>query len=66
MEKKKKDIGFLLKGIKTEQYALLEENYDSKAITGLTTSLQFKLDQIHKHIGVFLYLQVYAKQKKFY
>ena len=67
MEKKKKEIGFLLKGIKTEQYALLEENYDSnsKATIGLTTSLQFKLDQIHKHIGVFSTFKFMQNKKSF-
>jgi hypothetical protein len=54
MEKENTQVGFKLNGIKTEQFAIIEENYVPKKITDLGTELQFKLNQINKQIAVFL------------
>ena len=54
MAKEKLKVGFALHGIKTEQFAILEENYSSKKDVQLATNLQFKLDQSSQQIGVFL------------
>ena len=53
MKKDNTQIGFTLRGIKTEQFAIFEENYTPKKETALGTELQFKLDQKNKQIGVF-------------
>jgi hypothetical protein len=65
MKKEKNKIDSLLQGIKTEQFALVEENYNPKANTGLSTSLQFKLDQTHKQIGVFATFKFIQNKKIF-
>lgn len=65
MEKEKTKVGFLLRGIKTEQFALLEENYNSTTTTGLATSFQFKLDQSHKQMGVFATFKFTQNKKSF-
>ncbi|MGF1586284.1 MAG: hypothetical protein ACFCUM_13245 [Bacteroidales bacterium] len=54
MKKDNTQIGFALQGIKTEQFAIFEDNYATKKETTLGTELQFKLDQQNKKIGVFL------------
>lgn len=54
MKKENTQVGFALKGIKTEQFAIFEENYSPKKETSLGTELQFKLDQNNKQIAVFL------------
>ncbi|MBF4515584.1 hypothetical protein IRZ71_04485 [Flavobacterium sp. ANB] len=45
--------GFALIAIKTEQFALFEENYSSKKEMNVTTSLEFKINEGEKRIGVF-------------
>ena len=54
MEKENIQVDFTLKGIKTEQFAIFEENYSPQKEAGLDAELQFRLDQKNKHIGVFL------------
>lgn len=58
-------VGFILQGIKTEQFAMFEENYASKRETGLSMELQFKLDQTNKQIGVFLGFEFIQGKKIF-
>jgi hypothetical protein len=54
MDKKDSQISFSFKGIKVEQFALLEESYGpKKAEVKLGTELQFKVEQANKQIGVF-------------
>jgi hypothetical protein len=65
MKKENTQVGFALKGIKTEQFAIFEENYTPKKETGLGTELQFKLDQINKQIGVFLGFEFMQGKKVF-
>ena len=47
-------IGFAISSIKTEQFAIFEENYSSKKETELSTELQFKLEHSNKHVGVYV------------
>ncbi len=65
MKKEDTQIGFELQGIKTEQFAIFEENYISKKETGLGTELQFKIDQKNMQIGVFLGLEYIQGKKVF-
>ena len=65
MENEKNKIDFLLLGIETEQFALEEENYSSKAKTGLSTSHQFKFDQASKQIGIFSTFKFMQSKKIF-
>src|SRR5690606_26610693 len=65
MEKEHTHISFILQGIKTEQFAIFEENFSSKKETNLTTQIQFKLDQKSKQIGVFLDFEFIQTKKVF-
>ncbi len=65
MKKEKTQVGFALQGIKTEQFAIFEENYAPKKETGLGTELQFKLDQSSKQIAVFLGFEFMQGKKVF-
>ncbi len=65
MESKAQQIGFALRGIKTEQFAVLDENYTPKKTVNLSTDLQFKLDAENKYIGVFLTFQFEQEKKTF-
>ncbi len=50
---KEESVGFALAAIKTEQFALFEENFSAKKETNITTSLEFKINLEQKLIGVF-------------
>ncbi len=50
---KEESVGFALAAIKTEQFALFEENFSPKKETNITTSLEFKINLEQKLIGVF-------------
>lgn len=65
MEKENTQVGFVLQGIKTEQFAIFEENFAPKKETGLGTELQFKLDQNNKQIGVFIGFEFMQGKKVF-
>lgn len=65
MKKENTQVGFALKGIKTEQFAIFEENYSPKKETSLGTELQFKLDQNNKQIAVFLGFEFLQAKKVF-
>jgi len=65
MKKENAQVGFALKGIKTEQFAIFEANYAPKKETGLGTELQFKLDQINKQIAVFIGFEFIQGKKVF-
>lgn len=65
MKKENTQVGFALKGIKTEQFAIFEENYSPKKETSLSTELQFKLDQNNKQIAVFLGFEFLQGKKVF-
>lgn len=65
MKKDNTQVDFVLQGIKTEQFAIFEENYVPKKEIGLGTELQFKLDQKNKQIGVFLGFEFLQGKKVF-
>jgi hypothetical protein len=65
MKKEKTQVGFVLKGIKTEQFAIIEENFVAKKESGLSTELQFKLNQTNKQIAVFLGFEFMQGKKIF-
>ena len=65
MKEENNKVGFTLKGIKTEQFAIFEENYSPKKETGLGTELQFRLDQANRQIGVFLGVEFTQVKKVF-
>ena len=48
-----KNIGFLLIGLKTEQFAIFEDNYSPKKETKINTGLEFKLSSEVRRVGVF-------------
>jgi hypothetical protein len=65
MKRDNTQVGFALQGIKTEQFAIFEENFDNKKETDLGTELQFKLDQKNKQIVVFLGFEFIQGKKVF-
>ncbi len=65
MKKDNTQVGFTLQGIKTEQFAIFEENFVPKKETGLGTELQFKLDEKNNQIGVFLGFEFMQGKKVF-
>ncbi|MCB0605075.1 MAG: hypothetical protein KDC52_14170 [Ignavibacteriae bacterium] len=65
METENTSVGFALQGIKTEQFAILEENYSSKKEIGLGTGLQFRVDNQNKQIGTFLGFEFVQGKKVF-
>lgn len=62
---KENNIGFLLEGIKTEQFAIFKENYTLNEDIGLNTEFEFKLDQNNKKIGVFVSFEFLQNAKTF-
>jgi hypothetical protein len=65
MKKDNNQVGFALQGIRTEQFAIFEENFANKKETDLGTELQFKIDQENKQIGVFLGFEFIQGKKVF-
>jgi hypothetical protein len=65
METENTSVGFVLQGIKTEQFAILEENYAPKKEVGLGTGIQFKVDSENKQIGTFLGFEFKQGKKVF-
>lgn len=65
MEIENNGVGFVLQGIKTEQFAILEENYLPKKDIGLGTGLQFRIDSQNKQIGAFLSFEFIQEKKVF-
>lgn len=53
METLNKSIGFSLKKISTEQFAIIEEGFNEKGKIGLKTSFRYAADDIQKYIAVF-------------
>lgn len=65
MKNENTQVDFALKGIKTEQFAIIEENYVPKKETVLGSELQFKLNQSNKQIAVFLGFEFLQGKKMF-
>ena len=63
--KKEETINFSLLNIKTEQFAILEENYNDKKSVEFGTIIQFKLDSKNHIIGVFLGITFDQAKKSF-
>lgn len=58
-------VNFSLQSLKTEQFAIFEENYNPKKEIDLATQLQFKFDQINKLVAVFLGFEFSQSKKVF-
>ncbi len=65
MKKENLQVSFSLQGIKTEQFALLEDNYNAKKEIHFATELQIKIDQTNKKIGMFLGFEFVHGKKVF-
>jgi hypothetical protein len=65
MKKENTHLGFIIQGIKTEQFAIFEKNFADKKEAGLGTELQFKIDQQNKNIGVFIDFEFVQGKKVF-
>jgi hypothetical protein len=66
MKKEKIEIDFALSGIRTEQFAMLENNYNPKKKDfDYVTTLKFKLDQENKIIGIFIEFEFEQANKVF-
>lgn len=53
METPKKSIGFSLKKVSTEQFAIIEDGFNEKGKIKLNTSLRFAADDTQKFVAVF-------------
>lgn len=58
-------VGFILQGIKCEQFAVLEENFTPKKEIQLGTQLELKFDQTNKQFGVFFGIEFIQTKKTF-
>ena len=65
MKQKTSTVNFALLGIKTEQFAIIDENYNSRKATDFGTKLEFKLDEINKQIGIFFDVEFVQGKKVF-
>jgi hypothetical protein len=63
MKSKPSKIGFYLAGIKTEQFAVFEENYLPKGETGLSSEIDFNIDVEKHQIGVFVNFEFEQENK---
>lgn len=63
--KKEDSVGFLLKRIHTEQFALFEENFNEDTKVNFNIQIQFKLDRQNKMIGIFTGFTFEQEQKPF-
>jgi hypothetical protein len=53
METLNKSIGFSLKRVSTEQFAIIEDGFNEKGKIRLNTSLRFAADDLQKYVAVF-------------
>jgi hypothetical protein len=65
MEKKTSNIGFSLKKVTTEQFAIIEEGFNEKGKIRLSTSFRFAADDKLKYIAVFASFVFDSEQKPF-
>ncbi len=64
MEDNNQDMGFLLKGIKTEQFATFEKNFkEGQSNISLSTCVQLKLEEQNKQVGIFMGFEFKQKNK---
>lgn len=57
MKESKEGVGFALQGIKTEQFAIFEENFQESQKATMTTSIQFGLNPADFIIVVFFHIE---------
>lgn len=65
METPTKSIGFSLKKVSTEQFAIIEEGFNEKGKIRLSTSLRFAADDTQKYISVFASFIFDSEKKPF-
>lgn len=65
MEKKAKSIGFSLKKVSTEQFAIIEEGFNDKGKIRVNTSFRFAADDKSKYIAVFASFVFDSDEKPF-
>ena len=53
METPNKSIGFSLKRVSTEQFAIIEDGFNEKGKIRLNTSFRFAADDVQKYVAVF-------------
>jgi hypothetical protein len=63
MKSKVTNIGFYLVGIKTEQFAVFEENFLPKGETELSSEIDFSIDIEKYQIGVFVNFEFEQEDK---
>ena len=63
--KTNKPISFSIDGIKTEQFAILEENYQEKKPVAVETGIQFKIDAENKFIASVVRISFNQGKKSF-
>lgn len=65
MEKKAKSIGFSLKRVSTEQFAIIEEGFNNKGKIRVNTSFRFAADDKSKYMAVFASFVFDSNEKPF-
>ncbi len=65
MEKKKDSVGFTLKRIATEQFAIVEEAFEEKAKINLNTNLRFAINKEQRLVGIFSLFRFEQKKVPF-
>ncbi len=63
--KTKVPIGFALKRIATEQFAIVEDGYSEKANTNLVTNLRFAINKENRMVAVFALFKFEQKKNPF-
>ena len=58
-------VSFLLKSIRTEQYALMEDVFNEKAKISLNTKINFKINSKNKQVGAFVGFSFDQNKKTF-
>lgn len=59
------EVAFILKGIKTDQFAIIEENYCNEKEVKLNSEFQFKIDPKNNQLGVFIEFEFLQEEKVF-
>ena len=65
MDKKTNSIGFSLKKVTTEQFAIIEDGFNDKGIIRLNSSFRFAADEKTKFLAVFAAFVFDSDQKPF-
>lgn len=65
MKNEKKAVGFVLQGIRLEQFAVFEDGYSPDNKSNVMTKLQFRIDGDNRLIGVFPGFEFTQEEKVF-